>query len=167
MLRRRWLFCSLLLTISCGPDSARDTVLAPQFANAGLQQSVHGRIHISFLDEKDTFTAVRKADGSVTGEFDVHSSTEGHIHGRVVCFTIEGNSARLAGIVERADDFPSIVGGGAMWTVRDNGEGSNDPDDVASDIRYGIPAAAAIAHCSVSAIREFEMQRTGNIQINE
>jgi hypothetical protein len=167
MSTRSWLLSALVLTIGCGTDSSPDSLLSPQFANAGLQQSVHGRIYIGILDEKDTFTAVRHADGSVTGQFNVHSPSEGHIRGRVVCFTIEGNAARLAGIIERADDFPSLVGTGAMWTVRDNGEGSNDPDDIASDIRYGIPLVTAIAHCSVSEIREFEMQRTGNIQINE
>lgn len=166
MSRRSWLFCSLLLTISCGSDSTRDGVLAPQFANAALQQSVHGRIYINILDEKDTFTAVRRPDGTVVGQFNIHSSTEGHIRGRVLCFTIEGNTARLGGIIERADDFPALVGGGAMWTVRDNGEGSPDPEDVASDIRYGIPVVAAMAHCTVPAIAEYEMQRTGNIQVN-
>jgi hypothetical protein len=167
MSRRSWLFCALLLTISCGSDSTENNVLAPQFANAALQQSVHGRIYISILDEKDTFTAVRRPDGTVVGQFNIHSSTEGHIRGRVLCFTIEGNSARLAGIIERADDFPALEGGGAMWTVQDNGEGSNDPEDVASDIRYGIPLAAAIAHCTVPAIAPFEIQRKGNIQINQ
>jgi hypothetical protein len=167
MSTRSWLLSALILTIGCGADSTPNSVLAPQFSNAGLQQSVHGRIYIGILDEKETFTAVRHADGSVTGQFDIHSPSEGHIHGRVICFTIEGNSARLAGVIERADDSPFLVGGGAMWTVRDNGQGANDPEDIASDIRYGIPLVAAIAHCSVSAIREFELQRTGNIQIIE
>lgn len=73
----------------------------------------------------------------------------------------------MADIVERANDSPFLVGQGAMWTVRDNGEGANDPPDVASDIRYGVALPAALSHCSVSRLAEYELQRTGNIQISE
>lgn len=165
MVRRSWMLSALLLTISCSAETGAEAVFAPQFANAGLQQSVHGRIYIGILDEKDTFTAVRLPNGSVTGHFNIHSPTEGHITGRVLCFTIVGNTARIAGIVESADDFPAIVGGGAMWTVVDTGEG-NDPPDISSDIRYGVALETALDHCEVSQISAFELQRIGNIQIN-
>ena len=155
----------LLLVAACS-DSATD-VSAPQLAVNADQQSVHGRIYVDFFDEKDTFTAIRAPTGQVTGRFNVHSPEFGHISGTVFCFAIDGNRARLAGVVTNAKEAPFLIGTGAYWTVQDNGEGSSDLPDLSSDINFGSSIADAEAHCVRERIPAYDVQEKANIQINQ
>ena len=155
----------LLLAAACA-DRAGDDPLAPQLAVIAETQSVHGQIYIDFFDEMDTFTATRSPQGTVNGHFTVHSPEFGIIKGTVFCFTIDGNSARIAGTVTKAKDAPFLEGTGAYWTVQDNGEGDNDRPDLASDINFGSSQEDAAAHCVAERIPAYDVQDKANIQIN-
>ena len=166
MIRSLKFLPALLLAAGCSDQAGTDPS-APQFARAFPEESVHGQIYIDAFDEKDTFTAVRLSDGTVRGKFDIHSGEVGHIHGDVICFTIVGNVAYLGGRITKAKDFPLLEGLGAQWTVQDNGEGSNDLPDLATDIRFdpSITIGDAERHCLLPRNLGFHPQARANIQI--
>jgi hypothetical protein len=120
----------------------------------GRQQAVTGHANI-FLsnfqaEEKYSSNAIRHSDGSVSGEFELKSEQDAgvRLHGDVVCFTVVGNTARVAGFVDSSTE-PSFEGLHVVWTVVDNGEGANDPPDLTSDFFLVVSAASAQFHCDV------------------
>jgi hypothetical protein len=133
------------------PD--RDGVSGPSLSPSGVQQRVTGHANIflpSFqAEERYSQSAIRHADGSVTGEFELHSEQDAgiRVHGDVTCFTIVGNTARLGGVIERSDT-PGLAGAEVVWTVVDNGEGDNDPPDLTSDF-FLVGSGGAQFHCAV------------------
>jgi hypothetical protein len=133
--------------------------------------------------EKYSFQAHYLGDGSVHGNFNVRDfftrtapntdgSEKAFAKGRVTCFTVEadGKTARMGGVVE-AGNPPQFVGTEAVWTVRDNGEGQNDPRDQATDLIWGIPPqfTAAARHCTIGfppgAFNVFREIARGNVQV--
>ena len=164
--RTQWLLPALLLAVSCTETPSEPNPDNPAFAVVGRPESVHGRIYVDVFDEMDTFTAVRTPTGSVTGQFTVHSPDFGLIQGTVFCFTIDGNRARLAGVITKANDAPFLEGTGAYWTVQDNGEGTTDLNDLSSDINFGSTLADATAHCAAERIPPYDVQEKANIQVN-
>jgi hypothetical protein len=157
-----------LLLVAAGCADTTVLPLTPQETVIGKQQSVHGQIYLDFVlfEEKDAFTAVRSPNGRVVGQFDVHNSNQGHIHGTVTCFTIDGQRARIGGVVTQAKTAAFLEGLDAYWTVVDGGEG-NGASDTASDINYGAPVGSALAHCAAEIIPPYAPQRRANIQINQ
>jgi hypothetical protein len=160
-------------TGSDGPAApARDADLSPLLRKGGLQQRVTGHANI-FLpnfqaEEKYSNSAIRHADGSVTGEFQLKSAQDGglRIHGNVICFTIVGNTARLAGVIERSSDPTIPAGVHTVWTIVDNGEGNNDPPDLTSDFFGALPAQAQF-HCAVGFILPLLPVLSGNLQVHK
>ena len=81
----------------------------------------------------------------------------------------DGKTARMGGVVE-SSSYP-IVGTEAVWTVRDNGEGQNEPRDQASDLIFGIPPQLNFAarHCTVgfppALFNEFGEFVRANVQV--
>jgi len=156
------------------PNSTFDRVGA---AASGVQQEVtgHANILLPFFanaEEKYSNSAIRHADGSVSGEFELKSNQVAgglRIHGDVVCFTIIGNTARLAGLVEQSDTPLAPEGTYFVWTIVDNGEGQNDPPDLTSDFVGPFPSAAAAAfHCATGFnVAPFYPVESGNLQVHE
>jgi hypothetical protein len=148
------------LLTSCGTDPTRQSDTgAAGFAEGGSGPSASGHAE-HFIEgccvEKYSFAAHYLGDGSVHGTFNVRDfftdgSEKAFAKGRVTCFTVEadGKTARMGGVVE-AGNPPQFVGTEAIWTVRDNGEGENEPRDQATDLIWGIPPQfnAAQRHCT-------------------
>jgi hypothetical protein len=154
-----------------GPSASFDRVDA---AASGAQQRVTGHATI-FLpgfnaEEKYSNSAIRHADGSVSGQFELKSAQDGglRIHGDVVCFTIVGNTARIAGRVEQSNTTLVPEGTYVIWTVIDNGEGAKDPPDQTSDFFGPFNEAVAAAHCAVGFnLAPFLPVLHGNLQVHE
>jgi hypothetical protein len=159
---------------TAGPDGAlgpgRTFDGSPLFAAGGATQQVTGHANV-FLplfqaEQKYSNSAVRHADGSVSGEFELKSEQDGgvRVHGNVICFTIVGNRARMGGIVEQSSE-PAFVGLHVVWTVVDNGEGKNDPPDQTSDF-FVVPPAIAQAHCATGFNLPLLPVLGGNLQVH-
>lgn len=168
------------LFTSCGTDPTRHSDTgAPELSDGSSGPSASGHVEHDLEGccvEKYSFNAHYLGDGSVHGGFNVRDfftdgSEKAVAKGRVTCFTVEpdGKTARMGGVVE--SDDPTLAGTEAIWTVRDNGEGQNEPRDQATDLIYGIPARFNVAarHCAVGIRPEFfnkfgEIER-GNVQV--
>jgi hypothetical protein len=170
-------FTAAVIGCTAGPDRIaapdRDAdALQPLFAQGGAQQRVTGHANV-FLpnfqaEQKYSNSAIRHADGSVSGEWELHSEQDGgvRLHGDVICFTIVGNTARLGGFIEQSTE-PAFEGLYAVWTVIDNGEGANDPPDLTSDFFLVLTAATAQFHCAVGFnLAPFLPVLGGNLQVH-
>jgi hypothetical protein len=85
-----------------------------------------------------TFNAVQRPNGSVTGHL-VYSirAVDLTIHMDIDCLSISGNTAKLSGKVTHIQGDPPdfvFVGQDAVFAVQDNGEGSQAPPDLFSDL---------------------------------
>jgi hypothetical protein len=138
-------------------------------AAPGETESVTG--HANFVAAGFHFSyslsAIRHKDGSVSGQFENHveNALTGEFllaaHVRITCFTINGNIARIGGVIERQTGIPVPPETEGFITVVDNGEGDAAPPDLASAPALG-PAAT---HCETGFARPlFEIDR-GNIQV--
>ena len=142
---------------------------------SGAQQRVTGyaTILLPFFqnaEEKYSNSAIRHADGTVSGEFELKSAQAGglRIHGDIVCFTVVGTTAYLGGRIDQSDTPLAPEGTYAMWTVFDNGEGQNDPPDQTSDFITPVNAATAAAHCQfLFNLGPFYPVVHGNLQVHE
>ena len=154
-------------------DAAFDRVAAA----SGAQQEVTGHANILLpifggAEEKYSNSAIRHADGTVSGQFELKSAQVAggvRIHGDIVCFTIIGNTARLAGLVDQSDTPLAPEGTYFIWTVVDNGEGQNDPPDLTSDFVGPFTAlGAATFHCASGInVGAFYPLQSGNLQVHE
>jgi hypothetical protein len=148
------------LLTSCGTDTTRESdTRAPEFADGVSGPSASGHVEQDIEGcclEKYSFEVHYLGDGSVHGMFNVRDfftdgSEKAFAKGRVTCFTVEadGKTARMGGVVE-SSSYP-IGETEAIWTVRDNGEGENEPRDEATDLIYGFPPNLNVAarHCAV------------------
>ena len=152
------LFGAAMLGCAAGPDRvagpARNAdALQPLLAQSGVQQRVTGHANM-FLpnfaaEQKYSQSAIRHADGTVSGEFELKSEQDGglRVHGDVTCFTIVGNTARLGGFIEQSTE-PAFEGLDVVWTIVDNGEGNNGPPDLTSDF-FLVGTGGAQFHCAV------------------
>jgi hypothetical protein len=149
-----------------GPDNARDARPTLSNGHGPVVEMVTGGWMEVDLTRTFAFTARRYADGTVKGRWERY----GYYHGDVVCFTIDGNEARIGTI---SSDVPSAYNpwpnrsGGFM--VQDNGEGANDPPDRMSfqyvnlEDDFGL---TAYDYCGGQpAGSGWIMEGSGNIQI--
>jgi hypothetical protein len=170
-------------TVGCGSESAflptaptamSDVTTAPGSPGVvrpmAVQESVTGNAEITDnsypegpVYQKYSFNASRRDDGLVTGQFELHQEfapRNATLHGRVVCFTTLGNTARIGAVIEDSSDPFYQVGGGIGWQVIDAGEG-NDPPDQASLMEYTFSNMT----CGQSALPPIPSQN-GNIQVH-
>lgn len=155
-----------LAVSGCEPIGPTD-VDAPQFKVARVIESVTGSGH--FTDVRGdaqlrtfSFNAVKRADGTVTGEWQrLNRSLDAKAHGDVTCFTIAGNQAWLGGVVERTTTVP----GGVFWTVVDNGEGANSPPDQISLQLVGRSQEDVDLFCDIQLPRPVVDIEAGNIKV--
>lgn len=134
---------SSLALLGCDPGD--DTVLAPgigpglepdgSLAPAGVEASATGSGHYTSGGELRTlgFSAVRRADGSVSGEYHVViHAVDRFFHVSVTCLSVRNDTAWIAGIVDRTD-HPVIREGTVsyFWAV-DGGEGPDAVDKVST-----------------------------------
>jgi len=112
-----------------------------------------------------SFAALRGADGSVDGNFHLRTHVPGggaKVSGRIVCFSIVGNEAWLAGVIEKA--VGPAAGTTVGWRVVDNGEGSAVPPDRITRQRRSVDTAAYCADMPTD--QELNDVEAGNIVIH-
>jgi hypothetical protein len=141
-------------------------------------QSVTG--HYEFVgvntgnDFKYSLSAIRHTDLGVSGEVEERTTFEETgdlvrtMHGTVTCFTIIGNMALIAGIVDRVESFAPgqenlIPGAGFRLVVVDNGNG-DDPPDMGSNARFGLPASSQ-QFCQNGVPFNLEPIQHGNVTV--
>lgn len=126
-------------------------------------------------DFKYSLSAIRHADGTISGEveerttFNETGDLVRDMHGTVTCLTIVGNTAFVAGIVDRVVSYAPgqenlVPGAGFRLVVVDNGNGAKDPPDLGSNARFGLPATSA-AFCEHPVPFNLEPIEHGNIEI--
>jgi hypothetical protein len=165
--------------IGCGAGSdstsPQRALTAPSFsASAAPEQRVTGSatIRLPLFDnalEHYSLSAIRHKDGSVTGEFEESSEQEGgqRIHAQVYCFTVSGNTARLAARIEQTNVSFGPVGSYVVWSLVDNGEGAKSPPDETTDIFFGGTQANADTHCRTGfKLAPFFPSLRGNLQVH-
>ena len=118
--------------------------------------------------EQYTVSAIRHRDGSFSGEFHETSEQEGgqRASGKIFCFSIVRDTARLAGLLERSTVPFGPVGTYVIWNVVDRGNGK--VHDLTTDFYFGGTQAQATAHCAGNLLRgqPFFESRRGNIKVN-
>jgi hypothetical protein len=135
----------------------------------GVVASATGSGHMirSGFNRTFSFSAVKRADGTVTGQIQLNSrSLAVVVHIRVDCLRIEGNKAHMSGRVTRSSD-PSqgFVGELNRLVVEDNGEGQNAPPDMISGIPEN-PGNADPATCETNPDRVPDrIVERGNVQV--
>lgn len=169
---------ALFVAASCQDKPVEPTeypdLTVPTF-NFVNSQSVTGHADASYPEfgdyyEKNSFSAVRHADGSISGQWQLWGVWDGEhftVHGTVTCLTIapDGKTAWLGGTVERAPwgdpaDFE------ANWTVVDNGE-PGAGNDLTNGITFDTFIDAAY-HCATGdgfMYSELRPIDRGNIQV--
>jgi hypothetical protein len=173
------LLTAVLLT-SCTDPTKQNNTDAPEFAGGSSGPSAGGHVERDFTIfgvpiEKYSFIAHILGNGAFQGRFEVRDvfadgSEALKARGSVRCLTVEpdGRTARMGGVVDGSND-PELVGTEALWTVRDNGEGQNDPRDQATDLRFGQPPGVAEFHCAVGvppeAFGTFGENERANVQV--
>jgi hypothetical protein len=150
---------SLLLFATFLAGCTGDTGVAPEvrpLASPTLAsrvvQAVHGSGHITQAGELRTFTfsAERRADGSVSGEFQIIARTVDRVaHGRITCMTVFGNAAWLGGVVER-DDSGVSTGAEARFRVVDLAQMPGSSQDLMSLLSFLFVPGAAQAYCNTA-----------------
>jgi hypothetical protein len=129
-----------------------------------------GGAEITFIVDLFTNRMSFNAKGSpASGQFNFQGRVLGvgvHIHGDIVCYSVAGRKARVAGVITGGDQ-PALIGQEAMWVVEDNGEGSGEERDRVSVYTSGPPGSGQ-AYCTTPAVIAEDMYpiETGNVQVH-
>ena len=159
-MQSRHLAASALLTLlgACGSDTP--TLPAPPItainasAASPVVASASGGGHWITADglrRRLAFSVRRHDDGTVDGEWQLVAGAT-IMHGSLTCLSIEGNTARVGGTVDRSLFSLFLVGTDVAWHVVDDGEG-NDAADATSNLRAfrNSPPGTAQAFCDTGA----------------
>lgn len=110
-----------------------------------------------------SFTAEKRADGTVTGEFEIRYEPFGAvIHGETECLRVNGNTAVMTGMVTFStlpDVEPGFLG---TTTVVDNGEGAGAPSDL---ISWPTTPATSPDDCLVDSPVADQPVEFGNVDV--
>lgn len=145
----------------------------PQAASNSHPQHATGSVFINLADfgapEHFSFSAIRHANGRVSGQWQLFTEQDGGIrlHGIVTCLGVFDNLARIGGLITKSTE-PDFVGGTVFWSVIDNGEGANSPPDEATDLAAFAPPEIVEAFCA-GEIEDapFVPSEQGNIQVHD
>ena len=129
---------------------------------------------VGLASERYSFTALGTDPAptfAAKGEFELlltaATGVEQKFHGNVICMNIVGNTARLAGILEKVwiNNVQRPITGAThvIWTVVDNGEGQGITD-------FGSPmffnnATNAALHCTAGFTPPQFSNAEGNVQV--
>jgi hypothetical protein len=173
--RRNLPSCVALLSTLClacdGSSPPEPTGPARLSEGSGVVQSATGSGHFETNGELRTFSfsAVERADGTTSGEWQVVSrvGAGATLHGDVVCLTVLGNRAWIGTRIESSDNPAVIIGSEGGFRVVDNGEGSDPPDQLSLAFING-PAGFAQNYCNnAPAAPPLIVAQSGNIQVRE
>lgn len=167
-----------VLLVACNTTSEPSAspplrAVAPELSRTSAGQRVTGSATIALPNfdnalERYSVSAIRHDDGSVTGEFEEYSAQESgqRIHAQIVCFTVTGNSARLAARIDQTNVSFGPVGSYVVWSVIDNGEGAKSAPDQTTDIFFGGTAAQADFQCRTGFnLAPYFSSLRGNLQV--
>jgi hypothetical protein len=119
-----------------------------------------------------TFSAVERADGSVSGQFNLvlHESVRGstnpattRIQAEVVCISVSGSQAWVGGVVKSSSN-PDWVGLETGWSVLDDGEGSSSSDRISLMNVPNVPGTAQATCDDRTRVPDLIVER-GNVQV--
>jgi hypothetical protein len=143
----------------------------PLYSVAGpIVESATGSGHYTAGDQIRTFafSAVKGTDGSVNGEYhiNVHAS-DLFFHVTVTCMDVVGNSAWVAGIIDKASGPPVIEGTVSYFYTTDGGEGS-DAVDIVSVARINDRPESAQEFCTQHpTVLPPRVVEKGNVQVRD
>jgi hypothetical protein len=128
--------CGVLVAAVACSDPATPDPAAPRLAAGGVQEKVTGGgqfVHPDFGTVAFAFTAIRHADGSVSGTFQQNQFDVGATYkGKVTCFAVDpvNHRAWIAGDLTFSNDPSPIteVGDDAWFRVLDTGDNAAEPD---------------------------------------
>lgn len=107
--------------------------------------------------QRYSVAAIHHRDGSFSGEFEEKSEQDGgqRVHGTVYCFSIVGDTARIAGHVRQSNIDFGPPGSYVIWNVVDRGKthGRERDTDYTTDFYFGGTQAQADAHCRANLLR--------------
>lgn len=161
-MRRMGLFVAILVTLTAvacespsAPQASEGPGLEPDgmlIAEAAVTARATGAAHRQFADQPVilNFSAVERADGSVSGEYFYHAVAQ-HLYIRVdvTCLTVVDNRAWVAGvIVDASDNASGFIGTVSYFYTTDNGEGAAADSDEVSLVRAGDPLEEAELFCT-------------------
>jgi hypothetical protein len=164
---KRLTISALVMSIAAMAAVAVPTTPA---APNGVVASATGSGHMirSGFNRTFAFSAVKRADGTVTGQLQLNSrSLDVVVHIRIDCLRIEGNKAHMSGIVTRSSNpAEGVVGELNRLVVEDNGEGKNAPPDMISGIPANNTPPLDTATCVTNPDRVPDrVVERGNIQV--
>jgi hypothetical protein len=122
---------------------------------AGVGPSATGSGHYYVADELRTlaFSAVGHADGTASGEYEIDVHATGvRFHVTVTCLSVRGNTAWIAGIIDRSSGPPVQEGTVSYFYAVDNGEGANAAADTVSVARINDVPGAAQEFCTTQPL---------------
>jgi len=149
-------------------------------AKGNVEESITGNGQFIFRGERKTFAfaAVKRSDGTVTGEFQTFGlSSDLPVHGDVTCFTVIGNQAWIGGVIKKFKfGNGQFEGQDVGWQVIDNREDAADsPDRISFGLILSLPGGildeeTAEEFCqNTPDLGEFDLLNdvvAGNIQIH-
>ena len=154
-------------------------IAAAQAPATGGRASGHVGFNFSvpfrgLLSERYSFVALSTEPAptfAAKGEWEMMLTSvaggEQKFHGDVICTSITGNTARLAGSIEKVwiNNVQRPITGAThvIWTVQDNGEGQGTTD-LASPMFFNN-AANALLHCTVGFTPPLLSNQEGEIQV--
>lgn len=138
----------LPLAFGCGDDPTH-VVLATEMGSpptlvttadkGGVIESASGTGHSLRPDGGRVnlaFNAVKRVDGSVTGQLLLQNRWWGlRAKMFVDCLAVDGNVAILSGTMSQ-HTYPQYEGIGLWFVAEDNGEGANDPPDMVTAVYF-------------------------------
>ena len=129
---------------------------------------------LGLADEQYSFTALSTDPSTLAakGQYELilTSATSGAVqkfHGEVICMSVVGNTARIAGQITKVwvNNVAVPIRPNAshnIWTVTDNGEGQGT--DLASPMIF-FPAPGAQFHCATGFLPPLFPVLQGNVQV--
>ena len=95
------------------------------------------------------FSAIAKADGSVSGQYNLtfEGSGNNRVHAEVTCLRVVGNQAWIGGVI-KSSNIPARVGREGGFLVEDNGEGRGAAPDRVSLMFVNLPPGGAAVVCA-------------------
>ena len=159
---------SIALVLLASPAQANAVVAS---ASGNSQFKIHEMFGLELIDVRVfAFNVNKRADGSVSGNYEHHSIDDGQpfsVRGPLTCLTVIGNRAWVGGIIADSSE-PSLVGLEMWFQVQDNGEGSQADLDWTTLIGASPVEGSAQEYCDNAPEVNFPFDiEHGNIQVRE
>jgi hypothetical protein len=129
------------------------------------EPSATGSGHFTLAGELRTFTfnAVTHTDATVTGEAQLDArATRFSEHLRIDCLQVIGNTAYMSGTITRSS-MEDFVGGTGVFSVQDNGEGTDNKDQISLLHSLTEPAPG---QCEREHLLPDHQIEEGNVQVH-